>query len=296
MLQWAEVVFRPLVTAPIVRYMAAMTVSETLPATDSATTAEKTDQRLDISVVVPAHNEAGAIGILVKEIAAVLEGFAFEIIVVDDASTDGTAEALVEAAADVPQLRVLRHRGNAGQSRAIMNGVLAARAPVIGTLDGDGQNDPKNLPEMLLKLNRSGAPTNLAMVGGERRKRQDTAAKRWASKVANVVRGWLLKDGAADSGCGIKVVRREAFLRLPYFDHMHRYMPALVQREGMAVEYLEVHHRERGSGQSKYTNLGRLFAATVDLYGVIWLRSRRRNAGVVDEITSQRHDGRDPSN
>ncbi|MEY3234539.1 MAG: hypothetical protein RL230_1810 [Pseudomonadota bacterium] len=238
---------------------------------------------LDISVVVPVHNESGAVASLVQEIAAALDGWAYEMIFVDDASKDDTHAKLVALKATYPALRVLANRNNAGQSRAIMNGVLAARAPVIGTLDGDGQNDPADLPALLQQLNRPDAPQGLGFVGGRRVKRQDSQAKKLASRLANNVREALLRDGADDSGCGIKVVRRDLFLRLPYFDHMHRYMPALVQREGVLAEFAVVNHRHRSTGASKYTNLGRLLAALTDLGGVIWLRRRRRDFGYVDE-------------
>jgi dolichol-phosphate mannosyltransferase len=240
-------------------------------------------QALDISVVVPVHNESGAVETLMGEIATALDGYAYEMIFVDDASKDDTHAKLMSLKAQFPHLRVLANRKNAGQSRAIMNGVLAARAPVIGTLDGDGQNDPADLPKMLMQLNRQEAPIGLGFVGGRRLKRQDSQAKKIASKWANNIRQALLRDGSDDSGCGIKVVKRDLFLRLPYFDHMHRYMPALVQREGALAEFVEVHHRHRESGASKYTNLGRLWAALSDLFGVIWLRTRRRDFGHVDE-------------
>ena len=238
---------------------------------------------LDISVVVPVHNESGAVASLVGEIAAALDGWAYEMIFVDDASRDDTLAKLQALKAEYPALRVLANRKNAGQSRAIMNGVIAARAPVIGTLDGDGQNDPADLPKLLQQLNRADAPKELGFVGGRRVKRQDSQAKKIASRLANHVRQALLKDGSDDSGCGIKVVRRDLFMRLPYFDHMHRYMPALVQREGALAEFVEVNHRHRSTGMSKYTNLGRLLATLTDLFGVIWLRTRRRDCGHVDE-------------
>ena len=240
-------------------------------------------QPLDISIIVPVHNEAGAVETLAGEIAAALDGFAYEMIFVDDASTDDTHARLNAMKTKFPTLRVLVHRKNAGQSRAIMNGVLAARGPVIGTLDGDGQNDPADLPKLLTQLNRPSAPQGLVFVGGRRLKRQDSHAKKTASLWANNVRQALLRDGSDDSGCGIKVVKRDVFLRLPYFDHMHRYMPALIQREGGLAEFVEVHHRHRETGASKYTNLGRLWAALSDLGGVIWLRTRRRDFGHVDE-------------
>jgi dolichol-phosphate mannosyltransferase len=241
-------------------------------------------ESIELSVVVPVYNEAGNAAALAREIAKAMEGRAYEMIFVDDASRDGTRAELAGVRAELPALRIVGHRQNAGQSRAIRSGVLAARAPLVGTLDGDGQNDPADIPRLAARLARADAPENLAMVSGVRLKRQDSSAKRWASQVANGVRQRLLGDGAVDSGCGAKVFRRDAFLLLPYFDHMHRYMPALMQREGFGVEYLEVNHRPRGAGRSKYTNLGRLAAAATDLFGVIWLRSRRRDAQGSDEL------------
>ncbi|KAF0111653.1 MAG: glycosyl transferase group 2 family protein [Hyphomonadaceae bacterium] len=239
---------------------------------------------LDISVVVPVHNESGAIEQLVREISAALQGYAFEIIVVDDLSKDNTLQVLQAAKTKFPELRVFAHQYNAGQSAAIISGVRAARAPIIGTLDGDGQNDPKDLPKLLRALTRVDAPNGLAMVAGMRLKRQDSAAKKYASKIANAVRQFLLNDDAIDSGCGIKVVKRDLFLNLPYFDHMHRYMAALIKQSGYSVEFLEVHHRARETGASKYTNFGRLLAALSDLFGVIWLSTRHRNSGKLSEI------------
>jgi len=241
-------------------------------------------ESIELSVVVPVYNEAGNAAELAREIARAMDGRAYEMIFVDDASRDDTRAELAMARQSLPTLRIVGHRRNAGQSQAIRSGVLAARAPLVGTLDGDGQNDPADLPRLMARLVRPDAPEGLAMVSGMRLKRQDTAAKKWASQVANGVRQRLLGDGAVDSGCGVKVFRREAFLRLPYFDHMHRYMPALMQREGFGVEYLEVNHRPRGAGRSKYTNLGRLAAAATDLFGVMWLRSRRRDPKGADEL------------
>lgn len=239
---------------------------------------------IELSVVVPVHNESGNAAKLAREIAAALNGRSFEIIFVDDASRDDTRAELAHARADIPQLRILAHRSNAGQSRAVRTGVLAARAPVIGTLDGDGQNDPADLPRLYARLTRPEAPADLGMVSGVRTKRQDTFGKRAASKLANSVRRRLLNDGATDSGSGAKVFKRDAFLLLPYFDHMHRYMAALMLREGFRVEYLDVNHRPRGAGRSKYTNLGRLWASVSDLNGVMWLRKRARNPKGVDEL------------
>lgn len=239
---------------------------------------------VELSVVVPVHNEAGNAAGLAREIAQALDGRAFEMIFVDDASRDDTRAELALARADLPNLRIVGHRANAGQSRAIRSGVLRARAPIVGTLDGDGQNDPADLARLVNALVRPDAPEGLAMVQGRRARRQDAAAKKWASSVGNGVRRWMLADGSVDSGCGIKVFRRDAFLRLPYFDHMHRYMPALMLREGYSVEFLDVNHRPRVAGRSNYTNFGRLAAAMSDLFGVMWLRTRARRTLGEDEL------------
>jgi glycosyltransferase involved in cell wall biosynthesis len=236
----------------------------------------------DVSVVVPVFDEAGAAPALAREIAQAFKGRNFEILFVDDASRDGTRAALKALSPEIPQLRVLAHRKNSGQSRAIRSGILAARAPIVLTLDGDGQNDPADGP-MLVDVLAAGPP-ELALVGGERVKRQDSFAKRMASRIGNGARKRLLKDSANDTGCGLKAFRREAFLRLPYFDHIHRYLPALMQREGYLTAFRPVNHRHRETGVSKYTNLGRLWASLSDLYGVIWLQSRARNPGGVDEL------------
>ena len=236
----------------------------------------------DISIVVPVYDEAGAAPALAREIAAAFAGRDFEIIFVDDASRDATRAALKALAAEIPQLRVLGHRANAGQSRAVRTGILAARGSVIVTLDGDGQNDPADGPGLVDAL--LAGPPELALVGGERVKRQDSAAKKFASRVGNGVRKRLLRDTANDTGCGLKALRREAFLRLPYFDHIHRYLPALMLREGYHVAFRPVNHRHRQTGRSKYTNLGRLFASLSDLLGVMWLQSRARDPGGVDDV------------
>ena len=235
----------------------------------------------DISVVVPVFDEAGAAAALAREIAQAFTGRNFEILFVDDASRDGTRAALAAAKAEIPQLRVLAHRRNAGQSRAIRSGVLAARGAIIVTLDGDGQNDPADGPGLVEAL--LAGPPELALVGGERVRRQDSTAKKFASRIGNGVRKRLLRDTANDTGCGLKAFRREAFLRLPYFDHLHRYLPALMQREGYLIAFRPVNHRHRQTGASKYTNLGRLWASLSDLFGVIWLQSRARDPGGIEE-------------
>ena len=242
------------------------------------------DDPLALSVVLPAYNESGNLGPLIGEIAQALFATPHEIVVVDDGSTDDTRDRLVALKDRHPQLRVIAHRANAGQSRALRTGILAAKAPLIATLDSDGQNDPADIPALFEQLTRADAPDTLAMVGGRRAKRRDTAAKRLGSRVGNGVRKRLLRDDCDDTGCGLKVFRRDAFLALPYFDHIHRYLPALMLRDGHACEYRDVNHRERGEGESKYTNLGRLKVSIADLRGVRWLLSRARNPGGWDEI------------
>ncbi len=235
----------------------------------------------DFSVVVPVFDEGGAAPSLAREIATAFAGENYEMIFIDDASRDDTKALLVALKAEIPQLRVLSHRKNSGQSRAVRSGVLAARAPIVVTLDGDGQNDPADAPRLAKAL--QAGPANLALVGGERVKRQDSNAKRFASKFGNGVRKRLLKDTANDTGCGLKAFKREAFLRLPYFDHIHRYIPALMLREGYDVAFQPVNHRHRETGVSKYTNFGRLKASVSDLMGVMWLQTRARNPQGVDE-------------
>ena len=235
----------------------------------------------DIAVVVPVHDEEGAAPALAREIVRAFAGRRVEVVFVDDASRDGTRAALLALRTELPALRVLAHARNAGQSRAVRTGVRAARAPVIVTLDGDGQNDPADGPALADALLADPA---LGLVGGRRAKRRDTAAKRWASRVANDVRKRLLHDDADDTGCGLKAFRRDAFLQLPYFDHMHRYLPALMKRDGWEVAFRDVGHRARESGRSKYTNLGRLADAASDLWGVMWLARRARDPGPPEEL------------
>ncbi|KQY88117.1 MULTISPECIES: glycosyltransferase family 2 protein [unclassified Brevundimonas] len=236
----------------------------------------------DISVVVPVHNEEGAAGPLAREIAEAFAGRSYEMVFVDDASRDATLAELRGLMAELPALRVLSHGSNAGQSRAVRTGVLAARAPIVVTLDGDGQNPPADAPKLADLL--ASSPSSVALVGGRRAKRQDSAAKRQASIWANRIRKTLLGDDADDTGCGLKAFRRDAFLRLPYFDHIHRYLPALMIREGYQNLYLDVDHRHRETGQSKYTNWGRLMASLSDLMGVMWLKTRSRRPGAISEF------------
>ena len=232
-----------------------------------------------LSVVVPVHNEEDNVAPLVGEIVTALRGVIdFEIVYVDDTSKDATLQRLRDLQASVPELRVIRHLSNAGQSTAVRNGVKAARAPWIATLDGDGQNDPADIPKLLAQ--RDSAAADIKLFAGWRVNRQDSGSKRWASKWANAIRARMLRDDTPDTGCGIKLFEREAFLDLPYFDHMHRYLPALMQRAGWATLSVPVNHRPRGAGQSKYTNLGRAIVGVRDLLGVAWLITRSRRTEV----------------
>ena len=235
-----------------------------------------------ISVVVPVKDEAGNVGPLAREIAAALAGEAeHEIIFIDDGSSDGTPAALVALKSEIPSLRVLRHERNLGQSRGIRTGVQAARGTVIVTLDGDGQNDPADIPKLLAALRGA---ADVGLVSGVRVKRKDTASRRIASRLGNGFRNLMLGDGATDTGCGLKAFRRQAFLDLPYFDHIHRFLIALVLRDGWKVTFVPVHHRPRLSGTSKYTNFGRMLVSMQDLLGVRWLQRRHRGRAKADEL------------
>ena len=234
---------------------------------------------MQLSIVVPVRNEQDNILPLLGEIHAALgEGGDFEVIYVDDGSTDATPARLAEAMARYPRLRVLRHAASCGQSTALMTGFRAARGEWIATLDGDGQNDPADIPNLVAA--RAGAPANLQLVAGYRRKRQDTWLKRVSSRVANGVRSRLLGDATPDTGCGLKLILRSACLELPFFDHMHRFLPALVQRNGGATVSVEVNHRPRSRGVSNYGLFDRLWVGIVDLFGVMWLQRRARRPQV----------------
>ena len=232
-----------------------------------------------LSVVVPVHNEEDNVAPLVGEIVAALRGLVdFEIVYVDDTSRDSTLERLRALQVTTPELRVIRHLTNAGQSTAVRNGVKAARAPWIATLDGDGQNDPADIPKNLAQ--RDAAAAGIKLFAGWRVNRQDSGSKRWASKWANAIRARMLRDDTPDTGCGIKLFERDAFLDLPYFDHMHRYLPALMQRAGWKTVSVPVNHRHRTAGVSKYNNLGRALVGIRDLRGVAWLIVRSRRTAV----------------
>ena len=229
---------------------------------------------MDLSVVIPVKNEAKNITPLVGEIRAALDGLCtYEIVYVDDGSTDATATEIRHLMVETPQLRLLRHAQSCGQSAAIRSGVRAARGAWIATLDGDGQNDPADIPE-LWDLARTAPPAPPLLVAGHRRIRRDSWAKRMASRIANRVRRGLLGDDTPDTGCGLKLLSRDLFLDLPNFDHMHRFLPALVLRAGGRVRSVPVNHRPRQTGASKYGVFDRLGVGVVDLCGVIWLQRR----------------------
>jgi dolichol-phosphate mannosyltransferase len=233
----------------------------------------------DISVVVPVFNERDNIVPLLTEIATALRGHSdFEIVYVDDSSKDDSFAVLKAAKAQFPELRVLRHLSQSGQSTALRTGIKAARGAWIATLDGDGQNDPADIPKLISMRNES--PADIKLFAGWRVNRKDTGSKRWASRWANAIRSRLLRDATPDTGCGIKLFERVVFLDLPYFDHMHRYLPALVQRAGWQVRSVPVNHRPRGAGTSKYNNLNRALVGIADLRGVAWLIRRSKRTGV----------------
>ena len=231
-----------------------------------------------LSVVVPVFNEQDNVVPLVREIVATLRGrIAFEMVFVDDHSRDGTLAALQALRSEVPELRVLQHAAQSGQSAAIRNGVKAARADWIATLDGDGQNDPADILNLLAE--RAAAPA-IKLFTGWRVERQDPGSRLWVSRWANAIRMRMLRDDTPDSGCGIKLFERAAFLELPYFDHMHRYLPALMQRAGWDTVSVPVRHRARTSGVSKYRNLQRAWVGIRDLRGVAWLVARSHRTRV----------------
>jgi dolichol-phosphate mannosyltransferase len=245
---------------------------------------------MELSVVIPVRNEAENIAPLVAEIRAALDGkLAYEIVYVDDGSSDGTAMAIAALTAAFPALRLIRHRQSCGQSAALRTGIKAAHAAWIATLDGDGQNDPADIPRLWAMAATASAPPLL--IAGQRTKRRDTWVKRVSSRIANRVRARLLGDGTPDTGCGLKLFPRALFLDLPYFDHMHRYLPALALRSGGRVVSVPVNHRPRARGISNYGTLDRLAVAFADLLGVIWLQRRAKVPQIIDDDapTGDRH-------
>jgi dolichol-phosphate mannosyltransferase len=238
---------------------------------------------MDLTIVIPVRNEAPNVAPLVGEIRAALDGrVEYEIVYVDDGSSDETAATVLRLARGFPRLRLLRHARSCGQSAAIRTGVRAARAPWIATLDGDGQNDPADIPP-LFEIARGAPPAPPLLVAGHRQRRRDTLLKRLSSRLANGVRRRLLGDGTPDTGCGLKVFRRELFLDLPYFDHCHRFLPALVLREGGRTVSVPVNHRPRARGRSNYGVLDRLWVGISDLLGVMWLQRRARRPELLAE-------------
>jgi dolichol-phosphate mannosyltransferase len=236
-----------------------------------------------VSIVVPVKNEAGNIAPLVAEIAAALGADAsFEIVYVDDGSSDATAEQLLALMAGHAWLRAIRHTVSCGQSAAVRTGVIHARAPIVVTLDGDGQNDPVFIPALIRAL-EAGAP-GVGLVAGQRVGRKASGFKKLQSRIANAVRGAILRDGTRDSGCGLKAFRREVFLALPNFDALHRFLPALVRREGYSIGYVEVTDRLRRAGVSNYGLWDRLWIGLLDLAGVWWLIRRKRRVPEAAEV------------
>jgi dolichol-phosphate mannosyltransferase len=235
-----------------------------------------TSDPVPLSVVIPVCNEEDNVLPLAREIAAALRPRTpVEILFVDDGSTDGTAAAVRSAREEIPEVRLLRQSRRSGQSAAVHSGVTRARGAWVATLDGDGQNDPADFPAMLDALDKARASDpDIRLVMGNRVTRRDTWLRRLSSRVANGVRGWMLDDGTPDTGCGIKLMHRATFLELPFFDHMHRFLPALYQRQGAKVISVPVNHRPRTQGTSKYGLHNRLWVGIVDMFGVMWLRSR----------------------
>ncbi|MFQ6548146.1 glycosyltransferase family 2 protein [Aestuariibius sp. 2305UL40-4] len=235
-------------------------------------------QAPDVSFVIPALNEAASLPDLIARLrAAVEDRFGFEIVVVDDGSRDGTPDVVLAERTQDERVRLVRNRFNAGQSAAIHNGTMHASGRVICTLDGDGQNPPEDVLRVCRPL-LNDPPEKLGLVAGQRVGRQDTASKKLASRFANWVRSRLLKDQTRDTGCGLKAFRRDAFLALPFFNHMHRYLPALFRAAGWQVELVDVSHAARTAGQSNYSNWQRGLVGAVDLFGVLWLLKRRKRA------------------
>jgi glycosyltransferase involved in cell wall biosynthesis len=237
----------------------------------------------DVSIVVPVRNEADNVGPLIDEIFRAVEGrFACEVIFVNDGSTDATDEKLRAEMAQRKNLRQLKHATSCGQSAAVRSGVRAARGRLVATLDGDGQNDPAFLPALITALGDT--DSRVGLVAGQRVGRKDTGFKKLQSRIANAVRGAVLRDGTRDTGCGLKAFRRDAFLALPYFDGLHRFLPALMRREGFDIAYVDVVDRPRRAGVSNYGLFDRLWVGIMDLCGVWWLIRRKRAVPVVTEV------------
>ncbi|MGH7067222.1 MAG: glycosyltransferase family 2 protein [Acetobacteraceae bacterium] len=239
--------------------------------------------RRRIAVVVPVNNEAPNVLPLLGEIRAAMHGYDYEIVYVDDGSTDATAQILADAAREASELKVVRHRSACGQSAAIITGVRAAEAEWIVTIDGDGQNDPADIPGMMAEALSHDFPGVPLLIAGHRQRRQDDLMKRLSSRIANSVRARVLGDATPDTGCGLKLFRREMFQELPHFDHMHRFLPALFIRAGGVVISHPVRHRARPAGRSHYGTLDRLRVGVADLVGVGWLSRRGRRPEILSQ-------------
>ena len=238
-----------------------------------------------VSIIVPVRNEAENIAPLIAEIAAALDGrWVYEMIYVNDGSTDATSARLAQIMEQRANLRQLRHATSSGQSAAVRSGVRAARGAIVATLDGDGQNDPAFLPQLISAIDNGGGRVGLA--AGQRVGRKDTGFKKMQSRIANAVRSVILNDGTRDTGCGLKAFPREVFLSMPYFDGLHRFLPALVRREGFEIAYVDVIDRPRHSGVSNYGFFDRLWIGIMDLAGVWWLIRRKKPTPVVTEVVS----------
>jgi dolichol-phosphate mannosyltransferase len=243
------------------------------------------DTHVTVSIIVPVRNEAENIIPLINEIAVALDGrWAYEIVYVNDGSTDATAERLASAMKQRNNLRQLRHATSTGQSAAVRSGVRAARGSIVATLDGDGQNNPAFLADLIAAIEKGGA--RIGLVAGQRVGRKDTSFKRLQSRFANAIRNAILHDGTRDTGCGLKAFRREVFLMMPYFDGLHRFLPALMRREGFDIAYVDVVDRPRHSGVSNYGFFDRLWIGIMDLVGVWWLIRRKKPTPVATEVTA----------
>jgi dolichol-phosphate mannosyltransferase len=240
---------------------------------------------VDVSIVVPVRNEQDNVAPLIAEITAALDGrWAYEIIYVNDGSTDATPTRLADLMKQRGNLRRIDHAKSSGQSAAVRTGVRAARGGIVATLDGDGQNNPAFLPDLIAAIQVGEGRVGLA--AGQRVGRKDTGFKKMQSKIANGVRKAILSDGTRDTGCGLKAFRRDVFLSMPYFDGLHRFLPALVRREGFDIAYVDVIDRPRHSGVSNYGFFDRLWIGIMDLAGVWWLIRRKRSTPVATEIKS----------
>jgi dolichol-phosphate mannosyltransferase len=252
-------------------------MSVDLPSSDAAA--------VDVSIVVPVRNEAENVGPLIAEIVATLDGrWKYEIIYVNDGSTDPTADRLAAIMKQRGNLRQIRHATSSGQSAAVRSGVRVARGAIVATLDGDGQNNPAFLPDLILAIESGGE--RVGLVAGQRVERKDTGFKKIQSRIANGVRNAILRDGTRDTGCGLKAFRREVFLMMPYFDGLHRFLPALMRREGYEIAYVDVIDRPRHSGVSNYGFFDRLWIGIMDLAGVWWLIRRKKPTPVATEVMS----------